>query len=153
MPSKLLTAGAAIALTVATNFTVLAPVSLAQSIQTKGYAFIPSSELNSWTDSFFWWIYPEMQNRTIQPHQHQYRKEWLAIREALKNKFVWSQLHCVDESYRYLPRDYGEAVNAATDAVFHARHPELGGRQIQPYESELIREWESISENFPLSLC
>ncbi len=153
MPSKLLSAIAATALTVVTNLTVLAPVSIAQSQQTKSYGFIPSSELNSWTDAFFWWIYPHMEDRAIQPHQHQYKKEWLAIREALRDELVWTQMPCIDESYGYYPGIYSEAISAATDAVFHARHPELGGRQIRPHEIDFIRERKSLSENFPLSLC
>jgi len=114
---------------------------------------IPSSELNEWTDFIFGLVHPEMEGRVIQPHQTQYKQEWLAIREALKDKLVWTQMLCVDDSYGYHLTDYKEAITAISDAVFHVRHPELGGRQIQPYETELIREWESISDNFPLSLC
>ncbi|NEP58446.1 MAG: hypothetical protein F6K31_15760 [Symploca sp. SIO2G7] len=159
-PRKLLTAIAVTALTIAPNLAFFPSASLAQRQQetweqysTNRPSSIPSLGLNTQTDFYFGLIHLEMQGRAIQPHQTQYQKEWLAIRDVLKDRLVWTQLLCVDESYGYHLTDYSETITAISDAVFYVRHPKLGGRQIQPHETEFIREWKSISENFPPSLC
>ncbi|NEP56849.1 MAG: hypothetical protein F6K31_07455 [Symploca sp. SIO2G7] len=156
----MVTAIAATALTIVPNLAFFSPVSLAQRQQgtweqysTNRPSSIPSSKLNESTDFYFGLVHPEMQGRTIQPYQTQYKQEWLAIREVLRNRLVWTQQPCIDDSFNWYLTDYSETITAISDAVFHVRHPELGGRQIQPHETELIREWKSISENFPLSLC
>lgn len=53
-------------------------------------------------------------------------KEWLALRLAIANG----------------TRD----ENRLTDLVFFGRHPERGGRPLQPAERELVREWLSIRD-------
>jgi hypothetical protein len=95
-------------------------------------ASVPAPIVDRFTDSYFWTINPEMLNRSIQPHQTQYKKEWLAIREIFRDRLTWMQLPlCYAEpgEYGYEIKDYGEAMTALTDAVFYARHPELNGRR------------------------
>jgi hypothetical protein len=119
-------------------------------------ASVPASVLDQSTDSYFWNVHPEMLNRSIQPNQTQYKKEWLAIREVLKDRLVWMVLpYCYAEpgTYGYEVEDYGETVTALTDVVFYARHPELNGRKIRPGETALVEEWNAIARMFPPSLC
>lgn len=135
----------------------LALLTVAASIVFGGQALaIPSAELNQYTDSFFWNINPEMRDRSIQPQQTQYQKEWSAIREVLRNRVVWMELPgCYAEpgTYGYEVENYGETVTAVTDAAFYARHPELRGRKIRPDETSLVEEWNSLYRSFPYSPC
>ncbi len=37
-----------------------------------------------------------------------------------------------------------QQLDGMADRIFNERHPELGGRKIRPYETELAREWAQI---------
>jgi hypothetical protein len=115
-------------------------------------ASVPTSVLDQHTDSYFGDIHPEMRDKRIQAHQTQYQKEWLAIREVLKNKISYTTV-CYKDGYDYDVENYGEALIALTDAVFYVRHPELMGRKLKPSEASLIQEWTSIYRNFPPDNC
>ena len=119
-------------------------------------ASVPEVVLNDFTDFYFWEVNPEMSNNSIKSHQTQYKKEWLAIKDVLKDRIVWMELYrCyADEGeYGYEIEDYGETITAITDAVFYARRPKLKGRKITLSETHLIREWNWIKQSFPYSLC
>lgn len=115
-------------------------------------ASVPTAVLDQYSDSYFWDVRPEMRDKKIQPHQAQYKKEWLAIREALKGRLSYGKV-CFKDGYDYDVQDYGEALIAMTDAVFYARHPELAGRKIKPNETRLTREWNLIWKSFPACNC
>jgi hypothetical protein len=115
-------------------------------------ASVPTSVLDQYTDTYFGVVRPEMRDKKIQPHQTQYTKEWLAIREVLKDRLSYGKV-CFQEGDAYDVKDYGEARMALTDAVFYARHPELAGRKIGADESGLIKEWNSIWRSFPPDNC
>ena len=134
----------------------LSIIAVSVVLGSQALASVPASVLDQYTDSYFWNVNPEMLNRSIQPHQTQYKKEWLAIREVLNDQLVWMQLPlCYAEpgEYGYEVEDYGETVTALTDAVFYTRHPELNGRKIRPGETALVEEWKAITRMFPPSLC
>jgi len=134
----------------------LSIIAVSVVLGSQALASVPASVLDQYTDSYFWNVNPEMLNRSIQPYQTQYKKEWLAIREVLNNQLVWMQLPlCYAEpgEYGYEVEDYGETVTALTDAVFYTRHPGLNGRKIRPEETALVEEWKAITRMFPPSLC
>jgi len=119
-------------------------------------ALPPGQVLDQWSNSYFWYVRPEMLNRRIQPSQKLYQREWLAVRAVLQEKLVWMQLPgCVSDSgeYDYELPDYKDAHTAIADAVFYTRHPELRGRKLRPSETRLIEEWNSIYKSFPYSPC
>ncbi len=119
-------------------------------------ASVPDRVLNEFTDSGFWNIRPEMLNRTIQPNQTLYRREWSAIKEVMSKLLMWRELpHCYADpgTYGYDVENYAEMVTAVTDAVFYARHPELQRRKLRPSETRLIEEWNGIYRSFPYSPC
>lgn len=119
-------------------------------------ATVPTDELNQTTDGYFGFVRPEMRGKKIQPSQTLYQKEWLAIREVMQNRLVWMELpvcYADPGTYGYEVENYGETVEALTNAVFYARHTELVGRLIRPGETALIEEWKAIKRKFPPSLC
>lgn len=116
----------------------------------------PNQELDEWSNSYFWFVRPEMLNRRIQPSQTLYQREWLSIRAVLRNKLAWMQLPtCVSDSgeYVYELPDYKDAHTAITDAVFYTRYPQLRGRKLKPSETRLVEEWNTIYRSFPYSPC
>lgn len=130
----------------------LSIIAVSVVLGSQALASVPASVLDQHTDSYFWTVHPEMWDRAIQPHQTQYKKEWLAIREALRDRLVYGQV-CYKDGYDYEVENYGEALFAITDAVFYARHPELNGRKIAPNETSLVQEWNSIYRTFPPDNC
>jgi hypothetical protein len=134
----------------------LSIIAVSVVLGSQALASVPASVLDRWTDSYFWTINPEMLDRSIQPHQTQYKKEWLAIRGVFEDRLTWMQLPiCYAEpgEYGYEIEDYGDAMAALTDAVFYARHPELNGRKIRANETSLIREWNSINQSVSFGPC
>jgi hypothetical protein len=130
----------------------LAIIAASVILGNQALASVPASVLDQHTDSYFGDIHPEMRDRRIQVHQAQYKKEWLAIREALRSRLSYGRV-CYKDGYDYDVEDYGEALIAITDAVFYARHPELAGRKLRPSETSLIREWNSVWRSFPPDNC
>jgi hypothetical protein len=134
----------------------LAIIATSVILGNQALASVPAPAVDQFTDSYFWTINPGMRNRNIQPHQTQYKKEWLVIREIFQDRLTWMQLPvCYAEpgEYGYEIKDYGEAMTALTDAVFYARHPELNGRKISPNETNLIQEWNSINRSVSFGPC
>jgi hypothetical protein len=130
----------------------LAIIATSVILGNQALASVPAPVVDRFTDSYFWTINPGMRNRSIQPYQTQYKKEWLAIREVLKNKLSYGKV-CYKDGYDYDVENYGDALIAMTDAVFYARHPELAGRKVRSSEASLIREWNSIWRSFPPDNC
>jgi hypothetical protein len=130
----------------------LAIIAASVILGNQALASVPTSVLDQYTDSYFGDVRPEMRDKKIQPHQTQYKKEWLAIRGVLKNRLSYGKV-CFKDGYDYDVENYGEALIAITDAVFYARHPELAGRKIKPNETRLTREWNLIWKSFPADNC
>jgi hypothetical protein len=119
-------------------------------------ASVPDQVLNQSTNSLFWNVHPEMLDRTIQPNQTLYRKEWSAIREVMSKLLVWRELpqcYADPDTYGYDVENYAEMIAAVTDAVFYTRHPELQRRKLRPSETRLVEEWNAIYRSFPYSPC
>jgi hypothetical protein len=108
-------------------------------------ASVPDSVLNKFTDLLFWTIHPEMHDRKIQPNQTQYQKEWLAIREVLKDKLIYSTIvdYCASSGYLLNDSEHDPYI-ALADAIFYTHHPELTGHKIKPSETRLREEWNAI---------
>jgi hypothetical protein len=130
----------------------LAIITASVLLGSQALASVPTSVLDQHTDSYFGDIHPEMRDRRIQANQTQYTKEWLAIREVLRNRISYGRV-CYKDGYDYDVENYGGALIAITDAVFYVRHPELAGRKIKPNETRLTREWNSIWRSFPPDNC
>jgi hypothetical protein len=130
----------------------LAIIAASVILGNQALASVPASVLDQYTDSYFGDIHPEMREKKIQPNQTQYKKEWLAIREALRSRLSYGRV-CYKDGYDYDVENYGDALIAITDAVFYVRHPELVGRKLGPSETRLIGEWNSIWKSFPPDNC
>jgi hypothetical protein len=130
----------------------LAIIAASVILSNQALASVPTSALDQHTDSYFRDIHPEMRDKKIQPHQTQYQKEWSAIREVLRNRLSYGKV-CYKDGYDYDVADYGGTLMALTDAVFYVRHPELTGRKIEPGETWLTKEWNSIWRSFPPDNC
>ncbi|NEO81021.1 hypothetical protein [Moorena sp. SIO4G3] len=125
-------------------------------LQSQALACVPESVLDNFTNFYFWQANPEMSNKSIKSHQKQYKKEWLAIKEVLKDRIVWMEIpSCYADhgDYGYEVKDYVETITALIDAVFYASHPELKGRKLRPSETHLIREWNLIKQSFIYDPC
>ncbi|AOY82939.1 hypothetical protein BJP36_26525 [Moorena producens JHB] len=134
----------------------LSIISASVVLHSQALACVPESVLDRFTNFYFWQANPEMSNKSIKSYQTQYKQEWLAIKEVLKDRIVWTEIpscYSDDVTYDYDLKDYRETITALIDAVFYASHPELKGRKIRPSETHLIREWKSIKQSFFYDPC
>jgi hypothetical protein len=111
-----------------------------------------SEAINTWTNSFFYNLHPEMENRKIQKHQVLYKQEWLAIQNVIRVNLSWGsgcdEMYDDEPAGTYAGYYFLGSTAKLADAVFYVRHPELKGRKIRSYETHLKKEWNDIKESF-----
>jgi hypothetical protein len=90
-----------------------------------------------------------MDHKNIEKNQTLYQKEWLAMREVLKDKLIYSTRieYCGKPGYE-LSNSGNDPVSALADAIFYVHHPELAGHKIKPSQTSLKEEWNAIYKSF-----
>jgi hypothetical protein len=112
----------------------------------------PQEAIDRWTDDFFYSVNPQLSRRKLRADETLYIREWNAIqrvvpdiliyRQTCTGRFAWEMEHYDDPSPE--KQLISEDVDKVADAIFYARHPELGYRKIQPGETALANEWMRI---------
>ncbi|NER35315.1 MAG: hypothetical protein F6J93_15135 [Oscillatoria sp. SIO1A7] len=111
--------------------------------------------INEWTDNFFYSANPQLSRRKIGSNETEYIREWNAIQRIVPDILVYQSscsgyLMWMINSYDGEDaRDrrlflVSEDLNKVADAIFYARHPELGYRRIRRGETRLANEWSRI---------
>jgi hypothetical protein len=91
-------------------------------------------------------VRPQMRGQEIRPEQELYQREWAAIRQVVRYNtepgLPGSEPGGCGTGVFFKSSD--AAYDSVADAVFYARHPEIKGREIQPGEPHLVKEWQTI---------
>lgn len=121
----------------------------------------PEKAIAEWTDFIFYKLHPQLNRRKIRPDETQYVKEWAAIQKVVRDNLVY-ELECTRRAtYDWLISVYdgqgrnglilsSPVLNKVANAVFYARHPELGYRSIRAGETQLASEWSQIRRTVSL---
>lgn len=108
-----------------------------------------------WTNNLFYIANPQLSRRPIRYNETQYINEWNAIQRVVPDILVYQStcsgyLTWMLNSYDgESPRDrrkflISDDLNKVANAIFYARHPELGDRRIRREETRLANEWLQI---------
>jgi hypothetical protein len=118
----------------------------------------PEKAIDELTDFSFNQVHLHLNRRKIRSDETQYIKEWAAIKKVVSDDNLVDEKKCFESlDYEWRLSQYDEqgrkellfsspVLNKVADAVFYARHPELGYRKVPPGETRLALEWSKIRQ-------